>query len=113
MIKYVIIFIFSVCISSISQVLLKKSANIERKNKIKEYMNLYVISAYGLLVLSTLFTMYAYKGINLSVGVMIESLGYIIVTILSYFILKEKITRNKVIGIFLIILGVTIFAIFS
>ncbi len=113
MIKYVIIFILSVCVSSISQILLKKSANIERKNKIKEYLNIYVISAYTLLVISTLFTMYAYKGINLSVGVMIESLGYIIVTVLSYFILKEKITKNKVIGIFLIILGVTIFGIFS
>ena len=39
MIKYILVFIISICISSTSQILLKKSANIERKSKIKEYLN--------------------------------------------------------------------------
>ena len=34
MIKYILIFVLSVCIASISQIILKKSATIERKNKI-------------------------------------------------------------------------------
>ncbi len=113
MIKYVIIFILSVCVASTSQILLKKSAEIERKNKLEEYFNRYVILAYGLLFLSTLLTMFAYKNINLSVGVVIESIGYIIVAVLSYFFLKEKFTRNKIIGIILIIIGVTVFGISS
>lgn len=113
MIKYIIIFIISVCVASISQLLLKKSANIERENKIKEYLNILVISAYGLLFLSTLLTMYAYKKINLSVGVVIEAIGYIIVAILSYLFLNEKFTKNKIIGITLILIGITIFAICS
>lgn len=111
MIKYVIIFILSVCISSTSQILLKKSAGIERKNKIEEYLNKYVILGYGLLFLSTLLTMFAYKNINLSLGVVIESIGYIIVAVLSYFFLKEKFTKNKIIGIILIIIGVIVFGI--
>lgn len=113
MIKYIIVFIISICIASVSQILLKKSANIKRTSKIKEYLNMYVISAYGLLVISTLLTMYAYKQINLSVGVVIEAIGYIMVAILSYFCIKEKFTKNKIIGIILIIIGVIIFAIFS
>lgn len=113
MIKYIIVFIISICVASVSQIILKKSANIKRENKIREYLNMYVISAYGLLVLSTLLTMYAYKKINLSVGVVIEALGYIIVSILSFFFLKEKFTKNKVLGIILIIIGVAIFGICS
>lgn len=113
MIGYIAIFIVSVCISSTSQILLKKSAGIERKNKIKEYLNIYVIVAYGLLFLSTLLTMFAYKKINLSVGVVIEAIGYIIVAILSYFFIKEKFTKNKIIGIILIIIGVIVFGVCS
>lgn len=113
MIAYIILFIVSVCIASTSQILLKKSASIERENKIKEYMNIYVILAYGLLFLSTLLTMYAYKQINLSVGVVIEAIGYIIVALLSYFFMNEKFTKNKIIGIVLIIIGVIVFGICS
>ncbi|MCI8654440.1 MAG: EamA family transporter [Clostridia bacterium] len=113
MIGYIVIFIISVCISSTSQILLKKSTEIERGNKLKEYLNIYVISAYGLLFLSTLLTMFAYKKVNLSVGVVIEAIGYIIVAVLSYFFLKEKFTKNKIIGIILIIIGVIIFGICS
>ena len=113
MIKYILIFVVSVCFASVSQVLLKKSANIERENKIFEYLNKYVIFAYGLLFLSTLLTMYAYKNINLSLGVVIESIGYIIVAVLSYFFIKEKFTKNKIIGILLIIVGVIVFGVCS
>ena len=39
MIKYVIIYVVSVFISSISQILLKISANTEYKDKLHEYLN--------------------------------------------------------------------------
>lgn len=112
MISSIIIFVLSVFIASISQILLKKSANNNSDSKLKEYLNKYVIIAYGLLFVSTILTMYAYKQLDLSIGVMIESISYIIITVLSYFILKEKITKNKLIGIFMIIIGIAIFSIF-
>lgn len=112
MISSIIIFVLSVFIASISQILLKKSANNNSDNKLKEYLNKYVIIAYGLLFISTILTMYAYKQLNLSIGVIIESISYIIITVLSYFILKEKITKNKLIGIFMIMIGIAIFSIF-
>lgn len=113
MIGYIIIFIISICIASISQLLLKKSAEIQRENKFREYLNIYVILAYILLFLSTFLTMFAYKRITLSLGVVIESIGYIIVAILSYFFLKEKLSKNKLIGIILIIIGAIIFGMCS
>ena len=100
MFKSIIIFIVSVFIASCSQILLKKSANSSSNNsKIKEFI-------------STLLTMYAYKKIELSTGVIIESIGYIIIAILSYFVLHEKINKKDVLGIFLIVVGIIIFSIF-
>lgn len=114
MFKSIIIFIVSVFIASCSQILLKKSANssISNNNKIKDYLNKYVIVAYLLLFISTLLTMYAYKKIELSTGVIIESISYIMIAILSYFILHEKINKKEVLGIFLIVVGIVIFSIF-
>lgn len=106
--KSIILFVISVCISSTSQILLKKSANEEKQNKWQEYFNKYVISGYLLLFISTILTMLAYKNLNLSMGVMIESISYIIIAVASYFAFKEKITQNKLIGIILIIAGIII-----
>lgn len=113
MISYILVFIISVCISSTSQILLKKAASKNYENKINEYLNIFVISGYGLLFLSTILTMYAYKNVELSVGAVIETIGYIIVAVLSYVFLKEKITKNKIIGIILIILGVIICSLYA
>ena len=112
MIKYVLVFIFSVCLATVSQILLKKSATIERKSKISEYLNIYVIIGYGLLFISTLCTLYAYKEVELSIGLVLETLSYILIPILSYFILKEKIHKKQIYGIGLIILGILIYSFF-
>ena len=52
----------SVVIASISQVLLKKSTFNTYDTVVREYLNPYVISGYGLLFLSMLLTVYAYSG---------------------------------------------------
>ena len=51
------ILILSVFIASVSQILLKISANKTYSSRIREYLNVYVIFGYGLLFLSTLLTM--------------------------------------------------------
>ena len=107
--KYVFLLLFSVFIASCSQILLKISANKKRKNKIQEYLNFYVIIAYFIFFSSTIFTVIAYKGVELKYGAIIESAGYIFILVLSKLILKEKITRNKLWGIALIIIGIIIF----
>jgi len=108
--KYVLIFLFSVFIASVSQILLKKSANKNHDNGGREYLNKYVITAYFIFFISTILTIIAYKGIELKYGPIIESVGYIFILIMGKIFLGEKITKNKMLGIFLIILGVFIFS---
>lgn len=112
MLIYVFVFIGSVFISSISQIVLKSSARDSFDNKLREYLNIKVILAYGLFFISSLLTILAYKGVPLSMGPVLESTGYIWVAILGRIILKEKINRKKIIGLICIIVGVLIFSLF-
>lgn len=95
-------------ISSVSQVILKTSANKEYTNIIKEYLNLRVVLAYGMFFASTIITVIAYKYVPLSLGPVLESSGYVFVAILSYFILKERLTKKQLLGMVLIVAGVLI-----
>jgi len=111
--KYICIYIFAVFISSVSQILLKKSALKERQSWLLEYLNPIVILAYGLFFSSTLITIISYKVLPLSLGPVLESSGYLFVMVLSIFFLKEKVSKNRIIGIILIVIGITIFTIFK
>ena len=51
MAKYYIVAILSGIVSCFGQVLLKKSATIPREGFVKQYLNVYVISGYGLYAL--------------------------------------------------------------
>lgn len=103
---FILIFIASVFISSVSQVLLKKSANKEYASLKEEYLNPRVIVAYFLFFATTLVTVLAYRFVPLSLGPVLESLGYVFVGILGYAILKEKLSLKGIIGMLLIIVGV-------
>ncbi len=107
--KYILIMMISVLVASISQILLKISANKEHKSMIKEYINPHVILGYMLLFASTILTILALKGMELKNLPIIEATGYIYVLILSAMILKEKITKKKIIGNIIIIIGIIIF----
>lgn len=109
-ILYIFVFIASVFISSVSQILLKKSANTIYKNKIREYVNYKVIFSYFLFILSTLITLYAYKVVPLSLGPILESTGYIFVTILGVIILDEKINKKKFVGMIIIMVGIFVYS---
>lgn len=105
------IYLLGVVVSSIAQILLKKSANLKKESKLKEYLNFKTIFAYGIFFGATFCTLLAYKYVPLSMGVILNSTEYIFVAILSYFLLKEKISKKKLIGLITIIIGVVIFSI--
>ena len=109
MISSYILLMLSVFVASCSQILLKKSAEKKYSSVIKEYLNWRVIVGYGMMFVSTILTIFAFKGLNYKEGPIIEALGYIFVMVLSRIFLKEKITKNKVIGNSLILLGIVIF----
>ncbi|MBE6851888.1 MAG: multidrug ABC transporter [Ruminococcus sp.] len=104
----VCIFIFSVFISSVSQIILKKGAGKQYESRLKEYMNPYVLSAYFIFFFSSLITVYSYKKVPLSAGPVIEASGYIFVSVLGRVLLKEKISRRRLAGLFMIVLGIVI-----
>lgn len=105
-----LIFVLSVFISSISQVMLKTSANKTYTDKFKEYFNPTVIIAYGLFFLSTIINIFAYKYVDLSSGTILESMGYVFVAMLGYIFLKERFSKKKIIGMLLIIFGISFFS---
>ncbi len=107
--SYVFLLIASVLIASCSQIILKKSASKEYSSIIREYLNVRVIVGYGMMFISTILTIFAFKGLYYKNGPIIESLGYIFIMFLSRIFLKEKITKKKVIGNTLILLGILVF----
>ena len=107
--KYIILLVLAVLVSSVSQIILKKSASKTYNSIFREYFNLYVITGYGLMVVSTVLVVLGLKGVPYKNEPIIESLGYIFVMILSNRILKEKITKKKVIGNLLILIGIIVY----
>ena len=110
MLAYMGILMASVFVSSVSQVLLKKSALKTYDSPIKEYLNPLVIFAYTLFVGTTLLSVLAYRGIPLSLGPVLESTGYLYVTLFGVVIFKEKMTPRKLLALGLILAGIAIYA---
>ncbi len=107
--KYMILLVLSVVVASLSQILLKKSASKTYSSVLREYLNPYVIIGYGMMVVSTLLTVGGYAGLEYKNGAVVESLGFVLVMLLSRFFFGEKITRKKLLGNALILLGIFVF----
>lgn len=107
--KYIGIFLLSVFISSVSQIILKTSANRKHEGIIREYLNSRVILAYTLFLISSFITVIAYKYIPLSMGAILESSGYIFVTVLGVVFLQEKVGKRRLLGLFIIMVGIFVF----
>lgn len=95
--------------SAISQVLLKQSANTTYKNPIREYLNWRVIVAYGIFLGVLLLNTYCYTKVDMRFGPVIDTAAYVFVLFFSWAILKEKITKGKLIGNLIIIAGIIIY----
>ena len=106
---YVLIAISGVVIAGFSQILLKKGAMREHVSFLDDYLNLPVISGYTLMFAAVLVGMLSYRGVQYMTVQIIESLGYILVPVLSYFFFGEKFTKNKVIGIAIILIGIAVY----
>lgn len=104
---YFILLLISVLVSSLSQVVLKMGSN-KNYSGIYEYLNVYVISGYFMLGISMVLNVIAYTHVDYIIGVVIATLNYILVAVFSKFLLKEDFTRNKLIGMAIVIFGVFI-----
>ena len=107
---YILVMLVNVFISSLAQVLLKKSALKKHENFIKQYLNSYVISGYAILFICTLLKIFAYRELPISLGPVLEATSYIYVTIFGVTIFHEQISKKKLLALGLILAGVVVSA---
>ena len=86
---YACLSLVGVFVSSVSQVLLKKSANREHDSAIREYLNPLVISAY------------------------LDATAYVWVTLFGVTIFRERLSVQKLLALALVVGGIVIYALGS
>lgn len=107
---YYILVILSVFAAACAQMLLKRGAQQSYPSLVRQYLNGWVLSGYGIMFASMAVNIYA-----MSMGVMvkevsiIESLSYLFVPMLSFFLFGEKLTWKIVGAIAVIMTGVIVF----
>ena len=105
------IYLLSVFFSSCSQIFLKKEAVKDHSSFLAEYLNPSVILSYLVFGGCTLLTLLAYRVLPVNYGAILESAGYLFVTILGVLFLKEKITGKKLAALAVILTGIIIYAV--
>ena len=108
--KYIFLWLFSVIIAAFSQVLLKVAANREYENKLREYFNPLVITAYGIFFLSWALTTWALRHVAYAKNSpVIEATSYIWGPLFGVLLLKEKISKRRLLGMAIILVGILVF----
>lgn len=98
-----ILIVLSIIMTTIGQLFLKKaSVN-------GGLINIYLWSGYFLFVIVLIISYILMKLIDLKYFTMIMSVNYISVYVSSAYFFNEKVTKNKIIGILLIICGLIVF----
>jgi len=105
-----------ILVSAISQLLLKKGVNnkaIFFKLKLsflitlfKTYFNIYVLAGSLLYLIGSIFWIIVISQLELSFAYPLISINFIFIALLSKFIFKEKLTKNRLISLCIITLGV-------
>lgn len=103
MIIYFILLIIMTLLGSIASLFLKKASGASGLLAIIKNPNLY-LGAF-LYLASAVLNIYILRYLDYSVVLPLTSLTYIWTMILSYMILKEKITNKKIFGVILILIG--------
>ena len=110
MLSYYLIALSAVILTAFCQLLLKLGAIRHRNNNsITLYLNFYTLPGYFFLLVAALLNTYAYRYIPLKAAVILVPNTFILVALLSYWILKEKISRNQLVGFSLIVAGIVVF----
>lgn len=109
MILHICLLLLGTFLASISQVMLKKAALRSYETKLREYLNPLVIFAYLIFFGTTFLSIFAYRGIPLSMGPVLEATSYIYVTLFGAILFKEKMNGQKLWALTLIIGGIIIY----
>ncbi len=110
MLPFVLIGMVGVFVSSVAQVLLKKEALKPHGTTLQEYANPLVIGGYILMLLSTFMLVIALKGIPLSMAPILEATSYVYITVFGIVIFKEKLNRQKILALVVIVAGICLYS---
>jgi drug/metabolite transporter (DMT)-like permease len=99
-----------IILASIGHLLLKSAANSVAKSGGRLYLHPVSIAGYGIFAVATLLSIFAVKGLPLSFFFVLTSLTYISIPLLSFILLRESVSRTKLIGIVIIAIGVLLFS---
>ena len=102
----------AVLLIGISQVLLKRGAGNGcggGESFLSAYLNPHTISAYCLLLLTTIIGVIALQVVPLKLFYAIASLNFVVVAGLSWGFLKEEVSGRMLVGIGLIVAGIIVF----
>lgn len=98
-------------LAAVSQVMLKIAAEKYSKSSfMKQYVNRLVIFSYTIFVLLLMFNVYFFTLYDMKFGVLLNVLPTIFVLLISRVKLRERLTREQIIGSIIVIVGVAIFS---
>ena len=107
---YYLLVIISVLSAAGAQMLLKQGAKKHYASFLRQYLNPWVISGYGIMGCSLLLNIFCLsRGVLVKEISIIESLSYLFVPTLSWLFFKEKVTWRKAGAIAVIMVGVVVF----
>lgn len=107
---YILIALLSVFLAACAQMLLKRATRYEYAHWWRQYVNGWVISGYMVMFLTMVVNIWCmHNGLQLKELSVIESMSYLFVPLLSWFLFDEHINRRKALAIGIIITGVIIF----
>ncbi|MDP2797274.1 MAG: hypothetical protein Q8N94_07170 [Methanoregula sp.] len=106
---YYLLTLIVILFTSIGHLLLKIGAIHASISGARIYTNPVSIAGYLIFAFVAFVSIYAMKGLDMKVFFALNSLTYICIPILAYLILKESFTKNKIVGIIIISIGVIIF----
>ena len=107
---YYILVIFSVFAAACAQMLLKRGARQNYAGFWRQYLNPWVIGGYAIMAGSLILNIFCMsRGVQVKEVSVIESLSYLFVPTLAFFLFKEQLTKRKLCAITIIICGIIIF----
>lgn len=107
---YYTLLIIMTLMGAFAALFLKKASNFKDIKALIFDINIYIGGI--LYFLSALINIYILHFLDYSIVLPFTSITYIWTMIISYYIFKEKISRKKIIGISLVLVGVMLIAIF-
>jgi drug/metabolite transporter (DMT)-like permease len=97
-----------VVLTSVSQLLLKFGSGGEGRWW-QSFVRLQTLLGYGLLTLVTILMVFVMQRLELKFVTAVQALIYVLVVIGARFVLKERLTKNRIVGLALIVAGVVVF----